>query len=269
VGRGGCDDDWIWERVKAITDATQRVAVYMDNPARARLLKMSKPDRLAMAKALGGVPDQLMSLFQADLPIEGLREISGKAPSAAWVDALIKYRSQKDDAGNITLINANDVLWIGSGAPAAWAQYLGPRLNDILSKFHDTIRPEFNVKVFWAAYAQMPPAAVHAKDLMHMVGVLTGIEPFLPGRSGKVPHRDFLATDPNDDTAREVMDILRPGGPSGPQGMSREQLAMGKLAFISQDTSTNPPKPVDTSHFSDPWILIQGRPERRAQHEQD
>jgi hypothetical protein len=53
------------------------------------------------------------------------------------------------------------------------------------------------------------------------------------------------------------MEILRPGGPSGPQGMSREQLAMGKLAFIYQDTSTNPPKPVDTSYFSDPWILIQ------------
>ncbi len=257
MARRGCDDDWIRERVKAITDATQRVAVYMDNPARSRLLEMSKQDRLAMAKALGGVPDQLMSLFQADLPIEGLKEIPGKTPSAAWVDALIKYRSQKDDAGNIKLIDANDVLWIGSGAPATWAPYLGPRLNDILSKFHDTIRPEFNVKVFWAAYPQMPPAVAHAKDLMHMVGVLTGIEPFLPGRSGKVPHRDFLATDPNDDTAREFMDILRPGGPSGPQGMSREQLAMGKLAFIYQDTSTNPPKAVDTSYFSDPWILIQ------------
>ena len=257
MARRGCDDDWIWERVKAINDAKQRVAVYMDRPALFRLLEMSKQDRLAMAKALGGVPDQLMALFQRDLPIEGLNQIPGKTPSAAWVDALIKYRSRKDDAGNIKLIDANDVLWIGSGAPDAWAPYLGPRLNDILSRFHDTIRPEFNVKVFWAAYAQMPAAAAHAKDLMHMVGVLTGVEPFLPGRSGKVPHRDFLATDPNDDTAREFMDILRPGGPSGPAGMSREQLATGKLAFIYQDTSTNPPKAVDTSYFSDPWILIQ------------
>ncbi len=260
MARRGCDDAWIWERVKAIADPAQRVAVYADAPARSRLLEMSKHDRLAMAKALGGTPDQLMFLFQADLPIEGLNEIPGRAPSAAWVDALIKYRSRKDDAGNIKLIDANDVLWMGSGAPAAWAQYLGPRLNEIISKFHDTIRPEFNVKVFWAAYAQMPPATAHAKDLMHMVGVLTGIEPFLPGRSGQVPHRDFLATDPNDDTAREFMDILRPGGSSGPKGMSREQLAMGKLAFIYQDTSTNPPKAVDTSYFSDPWILIQVDP---------
>jgi hypothetical protein len=257
MARRGCDDEWIWERVNAITDVNQRLAVYADNPALFRLLKMSKADRLAMAKALGGSPNQLMALFQDDLPIEGLNQIPGKAPSADWVNALIKYRSSKDDAGRIKAIDANDVLWIGSGNPAAWAPFLGPRLNDILSKFHDTIRPEFNVKVFWAAYAQMPPAAAHAKDLMHMVGVLTGIEPFLPGRSGKVPHRDFLATDPNDDTAREFMDLLRPGGPSGPAGISREQLAMGKLAFIYQDTSTDPPKAVDTSYFSDPWILIQ------------
>ncbi len=30
MARRGCEDDWIWERVKAIADATQRVAVYMD-----------------------------------------------------------------------------------------------------------------------------------------------------------------------------------------------------------------------------------------------
>jgi hypothetical protein len=257
MARRGCDDDWIWERVKAIPDPKQRIAVYAELPALFRLIKMSKPDRVAMAKELGGSPDQLMALFQDDVPIEGLNQIPGRTPSAPWVNALIKYRSSKDDAGTPKLIDANDVLWIGSGNPAAWAPYLGPRLNDIVSKFHDTIRPEFNVKVFWAAYAQMPAAAAHAKDLMHMVGVLTGIEPFLPGRSGKVPHRDFLATDPNDATAREFMDILRPGGPSGPAGISREQLAMGKLAFIYQDTSTDPPKAVDTSYFSDPWILIQ------------
>jgi hypothetical protein len=256
MAQRGCDDEWIWERVKAINDGPQRLAVYGERPAWQRLLRMSKQDRAEMARILAGAPDQVLSLFQRDVPIEWLNRLSGKTPSADWVNALIKYRSKSDSSGNPTAIDANDVLWIGSGNPTAWAPFLGPRLNDILSKFHDTIAPEFNVKVFWAAYDKMPVPAASAKDLMHMVGVLTGVEPFLPGRSGKVPHRDFLATDPNLATAREFIEILKPAGPSGATGISREQLAMGKLAFIYWDTSTDPGKAVTTSYFSDPWILI-------------
>ncbi len=243
----GCKDEWIRERADAVKDPQRRIEVYYEPLAWKRILKMEAADRAAIAKLLGGTPDQQLELFQNDVPISLLRWAS--TPSADWIAALMKYRK-----------NPLDVLWIGSGAPAAWAPFIAPQLWNLLKDFHNTIYPEYNVKVFWEAYGN--GAAFNAKQIMHFVGVVTGSEPFMPGPfPGKnVPGRAYVAVDPDDATAREFMDILKPGGSSGAPGISRSELAQGKLAFCYLDKS-DPAKPTSFgSLFSDPWILIEVEP---------
>jgi hypothetical protein len=244
----GCKDDWIKERVGAITDQKQRSSVYYETVLLKRMLDMSDEDRAELAKTLKGTPDELLSLFQNDLAIDKLRGYP-KTPGEDWVKAVIRYRK-----------NPRDILWIGSGNPSAWGPFFRPHLWEILGNYHDTLYPEYNVNVFWEAFGD--GSLFSSAQIMHFIAVLTGKEPFKAGPPpGKdIPHRPYTAVDPTDATAREFMSILKPGGTSGPLGVSRSELAEGKLGFCYLDKS-DPAHPVAFgSLFSDPWILIQVDP---------
>jgi hypothetical protein len=241
----GCNDEWIKERVGAISDQTQRSSVYYEMAVLKRMLKMGDDDRAELARTLKGTPDEMLSLFQNDLPIDKLRGYP-KTPGADWVGAVIKYRK-----------NPRDILWIGSGNPSAWGPFLRPHLWAILGNYHDTLYPEFNVTTFWEAFGD--GSAFSSAQIMHFIAVLTGKEPFKAGPPpGKdIPGQPYTAVDPTDATAREFMSMLKPGGTSGPLGISRAELAEGKLGFCYLDKSDpKNPKPFG-SLFADPWILIQ------------
>ncbi|MFL5931524.1 MAG: hypothetical protein ACJ75P_09725 [Gaiellaceae bacterium] len=235
-----CKDEWIKERVNAVVDAKERTGVYSEEIAWKRLLEMSDADRVELAKLLGGTPDQQLSLFQNDVGIGKLTW--ARPPSAEWVKAVMKYRK-----------NPLDLLWVASGDPAGWGSLIRPHLWDLLKDYHNVIYPEFRVKVFWAAFGT--GSTFSAGQIMHFISVLTGKTPHRGGKS--VAGDQFYTRDPNDRTAREFMEIIKPGGSSGPLGISREELAIGELAFCSHEKDSNGNwKPIETSYFADPWIII-------------
>ncbi len=236
-----CEDGWIKERITTLTDSKDRIAVYGERIAWNRLLKMSEKDRVAMAKLLGGDPDQQLSLFQSDVDIKLL---TWATPSADWVAALMKHRR-----------NPLDTLEVAKSDPTGWAPFVGPKLWDLFQNFHNTIYPEDRMKPFWEAFGN--GSAFSAAQIMHFIGVMTGKEPIggVPGKA--VADDQFWARDPDDATARAFMELLKPGGSSGAGGISREELAIGKLAFCSHEKdSTGAWTPIGTSYFADPWIII-------------
>jgi hypothetical protein len=236
-----CQDSWIMERIRTIADEKQRLAVYSERSAWQRLLEMDDKDRVEAAKLLGGNPDQQLSLFQNDVNIGHL---TWARPSADWVKACLKYRK-----------SPQDLLWLGSGAPGAWGPLIQPELWNLLKDFHNIISAEFRVKVFWEAFGN--GALFNATQIMHFISVLTGKKPVggVPGQA--IVGGQFWARDPDDATARAFMELLKPGGSSGPTGISREELAIGKLAFCSHEKDSNGVwQPIATSYFADPWIII-------------
>jgi hypothetical protein len=241
----GCKDEWIKERVAAITDQKQRSDVYYELVVLERLLKMGVDDRAELAKTLKGKPEEMLALFQNDLAIDKLRGYP-MTPGEDWVKALIHYRK-----------NPRDIFWVASGNPATWGPFYRPHLWTILGNYHDTLYPEYNVKVFWEAFGD--GSTFNSPQIMHFVAVLTGKQPFKAGPPpGKdIPGKPYTAVDPTDATAREFMSMLKPGGTSGALGISRAELAQGNLGFCYLDKSDpKNPKPFG-SLFDDPWILIQ------------
>ncbi|HKH31466.1 MAG TPA: hypothetical protein VKA45_10465 [Gaiellaceae bacterium] len=235
-----CEDEWIKERVNAVGDAKERTGVYSEEIAWRRLLELSHKDRVDMAKLLGGTPDQQLSLFQNDVGIGNLTW--ARPPSAAWVKAVMKYRN-----------NPLDLLWVASGNPAGWGPLIRPHLWDLLKDFHNVIYPEFRVNVFWEAFGN--GSTFTAAQILHFIAVLTGKEPHRGGKA--VAGDQFWTRDPDDDTAREFMEMIKPGGSSGALGISREELAIGELAFCSHEKDSNGNwKAINTSYFADPWIII-------------
>jgi hypothetical protein len=236
-----CEDGWVKERITTLTDAKDRIAVYGERIAWDRLLKLSDKDRVEMAKLLGGNPDQQLSLFQSDVDIKSL---TWATPSADWVAALMKHRR-----------NPLDTLEVAKSDPTGWAPFVGPQLWNLFQNFHNTIYPEDRMKPFWEAFGN--GSAFSAAQIMHFIGVLTGKEPIggVPGKA--VAGDQFWARDPDNGTARAFMELLKPGGSSGAGGISREELAIGKLAFCSHEMdSTGTWQPIKTSYFADPWIII-------------
>ncbi len=235
-----CKDEWIKERVNAVTDAKERLGVYSEDIAWRRLLEMDRKSRVELAKQLGGTPDQQLSLFQNDIPIGDLTW--ARPPSADWVKAVMKYRK-----------NPLDLLWVGSGNPTGWGPLIRPELWNLLKDYNNVIYPEFRVKVFWAAFGT--GSTFSAGQIMHFIALLTGKKPHRGGKS--VAGDQFYTADPNDRTAREFMEIIKPGGSSGPLGISRAELAIAELAFCSHEKDSNDNwKEIDTSYFADPWIII-------------
>jgi hypothetical protein len=235
-----CEDEWIKERVNAVEDAKERTGVYSEEIAWRRLLELSHKDRVDMAKRLGGTPDQQLSLFQNDVGIDKLTW--ARPPSAAWVKAVMRYRK-----------NPLDLLWVASGNPAGWGPLIRPHLWDLLKDFHNVIYPEFRVKVFWEAFGN--GSTFTAAQILHFIAVLTGKEPHRGGKA--VAGDQFWTRDPDNDTAREFMEMIKPGGSSGALGISREELAIGELAFCSHEKDSNDNwKAIATSYFADPWIII-------------
>jgi hypothetical protein len=97
----------------------------------------------------------------------------------------------------------------------------------------------------------------NARQIMHFLAALTGKKPAAGGKT--VWDDNFHTVEPNDDTAREFMEILKPSatGSSGAMGISREELAQGNLAFCDQEKDSNGVwKAIETSYFADPWIII-------------
>jgi hypothetical protein len=235
----GNRDGWIKARITAVVDPKERVQVYYERRVWQRLLKMSDKDRAEVAKTLGGTPDQQLSLFQNDV---GIANLTWATPSADWVKAMLKYR--KDPL---------DLLWLASGSPASWGPVIRPELWNLLKDFHNVIYPDFRVKVFWEAFGT--GTTFNARQILHFISVLTGKKPYAGGQA--VAGNQFWAVDPDDATAREFMELLKPGGSSGPLGISLEELAIGKLAFCSHEKdSNNVWKAIGTSYFADPWIII-------------
>ena len=236
-----CEDGWIKERVTTLTDPKDRLAVYGERRAWDRILKMGDRDRVEIAKLLGGTPDQQLSLFQNDVNIKLL---TWATPSADWVAAIMKYRK-----------SPLDMLEVASSASPGWAPFLRPQLWNLFKDFHNIIHPEYRMTPFWDAFDT--GATFNATQIMHFIGVLTGKEPVggVPGQA--IVGGNYWARDPDDDTARAFMELLKPGGSSGAIGISREELAIGKLAFCSHEKdSAGVWQPIATSYFADPWIII-------------
>ena len=235
-----CEDGWVKERITTLTDAKGRTDVYSERIAWNRLLKLSERDRAAMAQLLGGTPDQQLSLFQNDVNIKLL---TWATPSADWVTAVLRYRD-----------SPLDMLELASADPTGWAPFLQPQLWTLFQNFHNTIYPEYRMKPFWEAFGN--GSAFSASQIMHFIAVLTGKEPF-GGTGQAVAGNQFWAKDPDNATARAFMELLKPGGSSGAGGISREELAIGKLAFCSHEMdSAGVWQPIKTSYFADPWIII-------------
>ena len=236
-----CEDGWVKERITTLTDPKDRIAIYSERIAWDRLLKLSETDRVAMAKLLGGTPDQQLSLFQNDVNIKLL---TWATPSADWVTAMMRYRK-----------NPLDMLEVATPDPTGWAPFVGPMLWNLFQNFHNIIYPEYRMKAFWEAFGN--GSAFSASQIMHFIAVLTGKVPVggIPGQA--VAGDQFWARDPDNATARAFMELLKPGGSSGPGGISREELAIGKLAFCSlEKDSTGAWQAITTSYFADPWIII-------------
>jgi hypothetical protein len=237
----GCEDDWIKERIGAIADANERLGIYFEDLAWRRIIKMGHKSRVDIAKLLGGTPDQQMALLQNDVPIEWL---SWATPSDDWVKAMVKYRK-----------SPLDMLQVATKDPVAWGPVIRPHLWDLFKDFHNVIHPEYRTTAFWEAFGD--GLAFNSGQIMHFIAALTGKRPAAGGKM--VAGDQFKTVEPNDDTAREFMEILKPSaaGSSGALGISREEVAQGNLAFCDQEKdSSGVWQPISTSYFADPWIII-------------
>ncbi|WP_437996488.1 DUF4157 domain-containing protein [Sorangium sp. So ce185] len=234
----GCKDAWIKERIDSQPDPAQRLEVYKEPLVIQRLRELDADKRIAVLNALQGTPEQQMSVFTNDIPIE---KLTWATPTADWVAAIMKWRK-----------SPLDLLEVAMGNAAAWAPFIQPKLWALLKDFKDTLYPEARVKVFWEAYGN--GATFTSGQIMHFIGVLTGKEPV---KGGKTLKGTYMTKDPDDATARELMNILKPGGSSGAAGISRAELAMGELAFCDQkkDDAGNWVA-IRTSYYHDPYIII-------------
>ena len=234
---------WLIARIKEVKDAKEleRRDVYHEKSVQLYILEQDHKLRVEIAKLLGGTPDEQMSLFQNDVPINLLTW--AKVPSAEWVAAFLKYRK-----------NPLDLLQIASPDPPGWGAVIQPKLWDLVKDFHDVLYPEYRVKVFWEAFGN--GSTFSAAQIMHFIGILTGKPPIRGGK--KIQDSNYFTRDPTDATARAFMELLKPGGSSGAKGISREELSMGIVAFCSHKWDDNNSTWVDigTSYFSDPYIII-------------
>jgi len=234
----GCDDDWISERIASQPDPAERAAVYGEGLVVERLRDIKPDKRIPIIKDLGGTPEQQMSVFYDDIPIG---KLTWAVPNADWVTAIMKYRK-----------SPLDLLEVAKGSPATWGPLIQPNLYNLLKDFKDTLYPEERVKVFWAAYGN--GAGFTAPQIMRFIGALTGKEPV---KAGKTLKGTYKTKAPDDATAQEFMNILKPGGSSGAGGISRAELAMGELAFCDQKKDDNGNwVAIGTSYYHDPYIVI-------------
>jgi uncharacterized protein DUF4157 len=234
----GCDDAWITERIASQPDATERAAVYGEKLVVERLRDIKADARIQIIKDLGGTPEQQMSVFYDDIPIV---KLTWATATADWVAAIMKFRK-----------SPLDLLEIAKGNAAGWGPLIQPKLYDLLKDFEDTLYPEERVKVFWAAYGN--GTTFTSPQIMRFIGTLTGKDPV---KGGKTLKSTYKTKDPDDATAQEFMNILKPGGSSGATGISRAELAMGELAFCDQKKDDSGAwAPITTSYFHDPYIII-------------
>jgi hypothetical protein len=234
----GCDEAWIIERITSQPDPAERAAVYAEKLVVERLRDIEPDNRIPIVKALGGTPEQQMSVFHDDIPIG---KLTWAVPSADWVSAIMKYRT-----------SPLDLLEVARANPATWGPLIRPKLYDLLKDFKDTLHPEARVSVFWAAYGN--GAGFTSPQIMCFIGALTGKAPV---KGGKTLKGTYKTKAPDDATAQEFMAILKPGGSSGAAGISRAELAMGELAFCDQKKDdTGAWVAIPTSYFHDPYIII-------------
>ena len=217
----GSNAELVLDRVNA-APADQRLAIHDDSAVLEMIRDFEPRERVPIIEAAGGTPAQQMDLFGAETHI---RLLTWATPSADWVEALMVRESPLD------------LLEVAQGDPAGWGPFIRPKLWDLLASHEETLYPEDRVAVFWAAYGT--GALFTADQILHFFKLLFGRE-IRPASediiisTGETTRTRYSVVAPTDDTARALMDCVKPGG-GGPTGIGRAEVASGTIAFCTHE----------------------------------
>jgi len=230
----GIDDpQWYLDTI-AGGPAAEAPGVYKDAEVLKVLKGFSVEDRIKVVKACVGTPIEILDLVGKEVKLDRL----GPIPAVpGWIDGVAKAGRDPGDLFDLIAGDAaNRATWVGllKGAP----------LVNLLANQKGVLAPKARVDIFWEAF-DPPGASFSVDDILGFWKVLTGRTIPTSGISkfSDTFFDDFEYCKPDLATAKEVMDIIRPGGGSGALGIPPSHLAKADLGFANKkdkEASQNP-----------------------------